>query len=385
MSRPPQPWDIFCAVVDNYGDAGICWRLARALVAEHGVRVRLFIDAPAALSRIAPAVDATLDAQQVENVEIRAWGSSQPDPQPVEPGSVVIEAFGCGLPSWYLAAMTARVRPPVWINLEYLSAEKWIEDCHGLASLQPALPLTRYFFFPGFTQASGGLLRENDLLSRRDRFRADPEARASLWRGLGLPAPAPATLAVSMFCYPSAALAELLDVWSGGDPAILCVIPEGIATAALERWSDGAAPRVGEHRVRGRLTLAVVPFVAQDEYDRLLWACDFNFVRGEDSFVRAQWAAQPFIWHIYPQAENAHRLKLDAFLERYCAGLRSPAAAALRVFARAWNGDGRVADAWPPLARELDALGARAKTWAAERAAQPDLATALVRFCRDRV
>jgi len=125
--------------------------------------------------------------------------------------------------------------------------------------------------------------------------------------------------------------------------------------------------------------------VSQDEYDRLLWACDFNFVRGEDSFVRAQWAAQPFIWHIYPQAENAHRLKLDAFLERYCAGLRFPAAAALRVFARAWNGDGCVADAWSPLAHELDALCARAKTWAAERAAQPDLATALVRFCRDRV
>jgi uncharacterized repeat protein (TIGR03837 family) len=158
-----------------------------------------------------------------------------------------------------------------------------------------------------------------------------------------------------------------------------------VATAALERWSGGAAPRVGERRVRGPVTLAVVPFVAQDEYDRLLWACDLSFVRGEDSFVRAQWAAQAFIWHVYPQTEDAHRLKLDAFLDRYCPGLPSTAASALRAFSHAWNGDGSVADAWAPLVHERDALTAHARTWAAALAAQPDLATALVRFCQNRV
>jgi uncharacterized repeat protein (TIGR03837 family) len=128
-----------------------------------------------------------------------------------------------------------------------------------------------------------------------------------------------------------------------------------------------------------------VPFVAQDDYDRLLWACDLNFVRGEDSFVRAQWAALPLVWHVYPQAEDAHRLKLDAFLERYCVGLPSAAASALRVFSRAWNGDGSVAAAWAPLLRAQPALKAHATTWADALAAQPDLATALVRFSRDRV
>jgi uncharacterized repeat protein (TIGR03837 family) len=384
MSRSAQRWDIFCTVVDNYGDAGVCWRLARQLAAEHALRVRLFIDAAATLSRIAPSVDATLDAQTVENVELRTWNRSQASASPVEPGSVVLEAFGCGLPAPYLAAMAARERAPVWINLEYLSAEKWIEDCHGLASRQPTLPLTRYFFFPGFTPASGGLLRECDLGSRRDDFRADASARAELWRRLRVAPPDPAMFAVSMFCYPNAALFELLEAWSGGEPPILCVIPEGIATAALQRWS-GAALRVGESRVRGRLTLAVTPFVSQDDYDRLLWDCDLNFVRGEDSFVRAQWAARPFIWHVYPQAEDAHRLKLDAFLERYCAGPPSTAASALRAFSRAWNGDGSVAAAWEALARAQPALTAHATLWAAALEAQADLATALVRFCRDRV
>jgi len=384
MSRSAQRWDIFCTVVDNYGDAGVCWRLARQLAAEHALRVRLFIDAPATLSRIAPSVDATLDAQTVENVEVRTWSGARASASPVEPGSVVLEAFGCGLPGSYLAAMAARGRAPVWINLEYLSAEKWIEDCHGLASRQPTLPLTRYFFFPGFTPASGGLLRERDLGSRRDGFRADASARADLWRRLRVATTDPAMFAVSMFCYPNAALFELLEAWSGGEVPILCVIPEGIATAALQRWS-GAALRVGESRVRGRLTLAVTPFVAQDDYDRLLWDCDLNFVRGEDSFVRAQWAARPFIWHVYPQAEDAHRLKLDAFLERYCAGLPSTAASALRAFSRAWNCGGSVAAAWEALARAQPALTAHAKFWAAALEVQADLATALVRFCRDRV
>ena len=41
MSRS---WDVFCRVVDNYGDAAVCWRLARQLADEHGARVRLWID-----------------------------------------------------------------------------------------------------------------------------------------------------------------------------------------------------------------------------------------------------------------------------------------------------------------------------------------------------
>ena len=37
-------WDIFCTVIDNYGDIGICWRLARQLRVDDGQRVRLWVD-----------------------------------------------------------------------------------------------------------------------------------------------------------------------------------------------------------------------------------------------------------------------------------------------------------------------------------------------------
>ena len=382
---PASPrWDIFCAVVDNYGDVGVAWRLARQLAGEHAIAVRLFVDDMHALARLAPEIDAAASEQRARSVDIRRWSGAKAD-LAADPGEVVVEAFGCGLPPAYLGAMAARGRGPVWINLEYLSAESWIEGCHGLASRHATLPLTRYFFFPGFTAQSGGLLRERDLLVRRDRFRAAPGAREALWRALGIAAPAPEALVVSLFCYPNAPLPSLFDVWAQSAQPTLCVVPEGTANAMLERWTGGAELHAGKRLTRGRLTLAAVPFVAQDEYDQLLWACDVNFVRGEDSFVRAQWAARPLVWHVYPQTENAHRLKLDAFLAHYGAALPSDPAAALRRLALAWNGEGDAGAAWQQFAIALPALRNHAESWASALAAQSDLAVGLVKFCADRV
>jgi uncharacterized repeat protein (TIGR03837 family) len=377
--RPSSRWDIFCAVVDNYGDAGIAWRLARCLSAVYGVPVRLYVDALGTLACLVPGVDASRDRQRHCGVEIRAWRGPKVDLPGLRPGAVVIEAFGCGLPPSYLSAMAARDRAPVWINLEYLSAEAWIEDCHGLASRHPALPVTRYFFFPGFTPASGGLLRERDLLARRGRFCADARARATLWRRLGV-APPEGALVVSLFCYPDAPVDALLATWAHGEERIFCIVPDGVAQAQIERWTGGARALS-----RGSLTLARVPFVAQDDYDLILWTCGLNFVRGEDSFVRAQWAALPFVWQVYPQSEDAHRLKLAAFLERYTAGLKSEAAAAIVDVSRAWNGAGDVGPSWKRLLRFRATLEEHAGAWAAKLALQEDLASALVSFCRDRL
>ena len=377
--RPSSRWDIFCAVVDNYGDAGIAWRLAHCLSTEHGVPVRLHVDALATLARLVPGVDPARERQRHRGVEIRAWRGPDVDLPGVRPGAVVIEAFGCGLPPSYLSAMAARGPAPVWINLEYLSAERWIEDCQGLASRHPRLPLTRYFFFPGFTPASGGLLRERDLLGRRDRFRASARARAGLWRSLGV-TPSQGALVVSLFCYPDAPVANLFEAWAAGDAPVFCLVLEGVAQTQIDDWTRGAAPLT-----RGNLTLARAPFVAQDDYDLILWSCDLNFVRGEDSFVRAQWAARPFVWHVYPQSEDAHRLKLAAFLERYSAGLAPEAAAAVAELSRAWNGIGDVGPSWKGVLRFRAALEEHAGAWAAKLALQEDLASALVRFCRDRL
>ena len=371
---PTARWDIFCRVIDNYGDAGVCWRLARMLAREHGLAVTLWIDAPGALAHVDPGIDVARDAQEVTGVALRRWTDPFPALAAGQVPDVVVEGFGCGLPDALVPALAARARPPAWFILEYLSAESWVDGAHARPSPHPALGLPRRFWFPGFTAASGGLLREAGLVERRQRFQSDAGACAALWARLGVAPPAPGTLRVSMFCYPDAPRAALEAAWAAGPVPVLCIVPDPAGASAPQ--------------VRGALTLVRVPFLPPDDYDRLLWACDVNFVRGEDSFVRAQWAAQPMVWQIYRQAADAHLVKLDAFLARACAGLPPAAAAAARAMFAAWNaapGAPQVATAWPPYATALPALRQHAQTWAEALCALPELTTGLVTAARSAV
>jgi len=201
--------DIFCNVIDNYGDIGVCWRLARQLAHEHGLAVRLWVDDLGSLAKLCPEADAALDVQHCRGVEVRRWPRDFPVVQPAE---LVIEAFACKLSQNYIEAMAAQQHPPVWINLEYLSAEEWVESHHKLPSPHPRLPLTKYFFFPGFTKQTGGLLLERDLLARRDSFQRDAVRQQAFWRSLSMDMPSAETLKISLFSYENAALGGLFDV-----------------------------------------------------------------------------------------------------------------------------------------------------------------------------
>ncbi len=375
--------DIFCNVIDNYGDIGVCWRLARQLANEHGLAVRLWVDDLASFARLCPEADATLDSQHRRGVEVCAWHKQFSD---VQPASIVIEAFACKLPESYIEAMAIQQHPPVWINLEYLSAETWVEGCHGLPSPHPRLPLTKYFFFPGFTRQTGGLLLERDLLARRDAFQHDVAAQQDFWRGIGLETPSADTLKVSLFAYENAALPGLFDAWAQGDQALLCLVPEGRILPQLGLYFGVSAPQAGNEYARGNLRVRVVPFVAQEDYDWLLWACDVNFVRGEDSCVRAQWAGKPFIWQIYPQHDEVHWQKLQAFLALYNAphpsvGEELRAALALQGVWQEWNKEGEAGATWPAFVAALDELQPRARDWAG-LLAENNLALNLLDFCR---
>lgn len=371
-------WDIFCCVVDNYGDIGVTWRLARQLVAEHDVAVRLWVDELAAFVRLCPEADAQARQQWQQGVEVCLWPA---DWQPTAVPDVVIGAFGCHLPAAYVQAMQDRTVPAVWLNLEYLSAEGWVEGCHGLPSPQ-ANGLRKVFFFPGFTPGTGGLLREATLLTRRKAFEDDPQARQAFLRGLGVRVHEGARL-ISLFAYENPGLASWLDVLAADTRPSHLLVPEGRILGDVQAWLGESGLGVGSVTQRGALTVQILPFVSQDDYDRLLWCCEFNAVRGEDSFVRAQWGGRPLLWHIYVQEEYAHWEKLEAFLDHYTQGLSAPAAAALVALWRAWNMDRDMGQAWRELLAHWPELSAHAERWCAAQAAQPDLATALVQFCRN--
>ncbi|MFN3305121.1 MAG: elongation factor P maturation arginine rhamnosyltransferase EarP [Roseateles sp.] len=333
-------WDLFCRVIDNHGDLGVCWRLARDL-AGRGDRVRLWVDDAAALAWMAPQRPAAIDVQPWPEGDVATT-----------PGDVVIEAFGCDLPPAFIARMAARQPAPHWINLEYLSAEDYVERSHGLASPQffgPGAGLTKHFFYPGFTPRTGGLLREPGLLDRIEAFDGPAWLAARGW------APRPGERVVSLFAYANPALPALLDALADA-PTLLLACPGPLQALVADRPG---------------LRHIALPYLTQDDYDRLLWACDLNFVRGEDSFVRAHWAGKPFVWHIYPQPEDdAHHAKLAAFMDR--AGLP----AAWRSVWRGWNG---LAPLPASLTGLTDAAG-HARAWRAQLAAQPDLLTQLRGF-----
>jgi len=125
-------WDIFCTVIDNHGDLGVCWRLSRQL-RDAGQRVRLWLDDASALGWMAPAAA----RGEEPGIEIRPWAQASEATvlAALPPANVWIEAFGCEIPEAFVARGVAKhKRQPAWINLEYLSAEDWVARMHGLPS-----------------------------------------------------------------------------------------------------------------------------------------------------------------------------------------------------------------------------------------------------------
>src|SRR5690606_36103720 len=295
--------DIFCRVIDNFGDIGVCWRLARQLANmpdQH--TVRLWVDDLDSYSRIEPRLISKGKAPValLDGVDIVHWTSPAPD---LAPHAVVIEAFACDPPPHFIARMADQ--SSVWINLEYLSAESWVASCHALPSIQ-ANGLRKAFFFPGFTPDTGGLLREPDLLSDRDAWLADPAQRMQLLSKIGLPAAQITALREGarqglMLAYPSAPASSLVGALDERSEPAVILVPVGVCPEL----------RRGQH---GPIYVHDMPFVDQPDFDRVLWSSDLNCVRGEDSLVRALWAGKPLLWHIYPQDDEAHMTKLAAWL-----------------------------------------------------------------------
>ncbi len=298
---------------------------------------------------------------------------------------MVIEAFGCELPAAYVAAMAKSGRRHAWVNLEYLSAEEWVDSYHGLPSPHPRLPLIKHFFFPGFSPNTGGLLVEKKLLEQRGNFQSEDRLRTAFWQELDIPYPEKNEVRISLFCYGNNSALSLFTDWSKSAVPVVCLIPEGVAKTQISDFFGASNPEKGNFFKKGSLIVRVMPFLDQGKYDRLLWACNFNFVRGEDSFIRAQLAARPMVWQIYPQEAGAHWPKLNAFLDKYCTGLPQPTKVALTTFFEAWNGsESRVPD-WENLWMHRVTLEKHAQEWANRLIKEEDLTTKLVNFCNNKL
>ena len=352
-------WTLLCRVVDNFGDIGFAWRLAADL-AGRGEQVRLAVDDASALAWMAPG--------GASGVEVLARDAAS-----ARDSDVLVETFGCGWPDAVAADRAAGKARPLCVNVEHLSAEPFVARSHGLPSPRftaAGEPLPSWFFYPGFEATTGGLLRETALLEQRQAF---GDGRAWL-AGLGIERQADERC-VSLFCYPDAPVDALLDALAAA-PTLLLLTPGAAA--------DRAVAALGACGRRGRLRTIALPALTQPDFDRLLWSCDLNLVRGEDSLVRALWAGVPFVWQAYVQQDGAHRAKVEAFLDVFLADAPARFATALRRLFAAWN---RLAEPALP----LDLGGPDPAEWAGHcarvrgrLAALPDLTGALVAFVASR-
>lgn len=411
--------DVFCRVIDNYGDIGVTWRLVRQLQHEHGWKIRLWVDDLKSFQRIEPRVT-SVRQQDIAGIEIIDWSAASD----FTPAAIVIATFSCDLPAQYLENMRAQFNRltsaqgnagdkaqdlidsgTLWINLEYLSAEQWVEGCHGLPSLR-ADGLSAHFFFPGFNKQTGGLLREAGLIAQRDTWQADLTAQRAFLSNLGLSQRAIAALfpevsgtqsarLINLFCYDNAPVDALLETLQADPRPSVLLIPEGIHSEYVTGQYD-------------QLFIERVPFLPQTEYDKVLWMADLNFVRGEDSIVRGIWAGKPLIWQIYPQTENTHLVKLEAWLklaalpDDICALIQNwnPQSKAsadknCEINESGYkNNESTEAAAKNPefsamFQQQLQPVNFQrwqqhAERFCSEQSALPDLATTLTAFCRDK-
>lgn len=374
-------WHLFCRVVDNFGDIGFCWRLACSLVNEYQQIVELWVDDLDSFRRINSDIDPDQSRQQSVGVTINQWREPFRHDAGHCTADVVVEVFGCRLPEPYLQLMRGSPSPPLWINLEYLSAETWVNDFHLAPS--PVDGMTKYFFMPGFTPQTGGLLWDNGIV--QSELAKENESMADFLKKLGIAVPEFSTdVTASLFAYDNPGLEGLLTALSHSARTTCLFVPQAEVFYNIEKWL-GIQVGAGQSYRVGSLVLTLLPFLNQADYDQLLALCDLNFVRGEDSFVRAQLMATPLIWQLYPQQDQAHFIKLDAFLALYLEGLPAEVRAIVAAAFDSWNQRPGTSINWVDLMSVLPVLKRHAKAWQQQQKKVGDLALNLVTFCKKRV
>ncbi|WP_371751642.1 elongation factor P maturation arginine rhamnosyltransferase EarP [Snodgrassella alvi] len=372
---------VFVRVIDNYGDAGVGWRLSCLLAEYLHMHVRLWIDDTDALNKLVPA------PEKQARITIEAWQGDAMMQQQLSAAAdpvLVIETFGCELPPQVLERM--RQRRPLWLNWEYLTAEDWAVGLHAMSSLQPN-GLEKYFWFMGIDADSGGLLREPDYLAEREKFRQQPKLQQAFRQEYGLPLQHTGQLWL-VFAYTSGQWAQWMAMWQQADTPVTLWLAGGQVIESL-RAAKLIAPeelqQEGDICELGNVTLVRIPFVPQAAFDRLLWLADAAIVRGEDSFVRALWAGLPFFWHIYRQDDDVHLQKLHSFWFKAMQGWPAELRQAFTVLSDDLNGAGAVSSlkreqAWQYLCAHWQSWVKSAAAWSEMLHRQDNALEKLARF-----
>ena len=282
--------DIFCEVIDNYGDVGVAYRLARELYKKWNKKIRFVVN---------QLEEINLIRKDKDDIEIILFEDVD---KILEPADLIIETFGCNIPKSYMDK--ALKNSNLIINLEYFSAEDWVDDFHLQESFL-GRNLKKYFFIPGLSKKSGGIILDEDFLLRKKIVNQNREKYLEKFNIENK-----YDLIGSVFSYEKDFTNLIKSLEKLNKKILLLILSEKTQKNFIKYFDN--------NNYYGKIDFVKLPFFTYDKYEELLSLCDFNLVRGEDSFVRALLLGKPFLWHIYPQSEGTHLIKLESFLNKYC-------------------------------------------------------------------
>lgn len=305
--------DIFCEIIDNYGDIGVVYRTAKELQKIFPEsKIRVFLNRLDEFKKINSQV-IDLPSQNIDGIEYITFDYLRDNANKLLTAQVIIEAFGCQIPEEYIEI--AYDNSELLINLEYLSAEDWIEDFHLQSSPLGRGKLKKVFFMPGFTEKSGGVIADSNYLERiqkvlenkefyEKKYLSDIEDRENKIVG-------------TLFSYEKNFTPLLEDLKKLDKDVVILAMGEKTQDSLRKILKNFSIEDFRNSLKYGKIEIKFLNFLNQEEYEELINIVDFNFVRGEDSFIRAVLTGKPYMWHIYCQEEYAHMDKIEGFLDKY--------------------------------------------------------------------
>lgn len=304
--------DIFCEIIDNFGDIGVVYRISKELKKIfQNVRIRMVLNRLEEFKAINKKVK-DIDFQEIDGLICVTEKYVKENAETFGTADVFIEAFGCNVPEEYIKR--AKENSKLWINLEYLSGEKWIEDFHLCESLIDSKTLKKIFYMPGFSEKSGGVIIDSGFLERKEYGKNNrEEVLKKYFPNVDIKD----KLIGTVFSYEKN-FDNLLEVLKDYErETLLILMGEKTQKSFSEILQKKLRENFGKIIKYGKITMMYADFLSQEEYEEVISAADFNFTRGEDSFVRGILLEKPFMWHIYLQEEKAHMDKIKAFTERF--------------------------------------------------------------------
>lgn len=310
---------LLCKVVDNYGDIGFVYRLARTLRIKYPqLNLSIVVSNLDSFAAMAPEIK-NIPFQKYLGMDVLDWNNADEckkyfSENPVE---LILECFQCGRPEWLDEILFDKTRTDIVqiVNVEYLTAESWADDFHLLKSGTRSALVKKMNFMPGFTNKTGGLVLDNSFMENLENKNAALKKLEGTNIDSIIREKNPENnFFATVFAY-TKNLEPLVTALKNFQEQQRKKNPDfNLTVFAASGLSFNSVNQEWE-KLNKPFELIPLPYLRQESWDALLTLCDFNFIRGEDSFSRACLCGKPFLWNAYVQDEEFQLVKVRAVVD----------------------------------------------------------------------